>query len=138
MKYCTRCRSEYQDSATACSDCGGEELIAPEEMKRRGLLLPHEVDTRRLVRVATAEDPYTAEQLSAVLEAAEISTLARARRAMESPPWWEILVPEEQAEKAKGLVSEEKARLEANVDEAARAAEEEEASGETSGSTQED
>jgi len=41
-------------------------------------------------------------------------------------PWWEIMVPEENQERAVALLAQEKNRLDTTADEAARAAEEEE------------
>lgn len=58
MKYCARCGSEYQDSVNACADCPGNPLlVSAEEMRSRGLPLPHELDTRIFVRAGSAEDP---------------------------------------------------------------------------------
>ncbi|MDY7230517.1 putative signal transducing protein [Hyalangium rubrum] len=134
MKYCIECGSEYQDSATECSDCPGSQLVDADGMRQRGLPLPHERDTREFIRVGTAEDPLTAEQFVRMLEAENIPVFSRPRRAgtvdvltTGNPmPWWEILVPEEHTQRAAELLAREKARLEATSDEASRAAEEEE------------
>jgi hypothetical protein len=104
-------------------------------MHQRGLPLPGERDTRRFVRVSTAEDPLSAEQFVAALSQAQIPSFARPRRAGSvdgltsavAGPWWEIVAPEEQASKAQELIEAERRRIEASADEAARAAEEEEA-----------
>ncbi|MHB8877719.1 MAG: putative signal transducing protein [Myxococcaceae bacterium] len=135
MKYCTECSAEYQDSVSKCADCGGTELVPSEEMRRRGLRLPDDMDTRRFVRAATAEDPLSSEHFVSVLEAAQIPVFARSRRdgAVEpgsSMGWWEILVPEEALDRAVALITEERGKMDASSDEAAKAADEEEAEGE--------
>ncbi len=134
MKFCAQCSGEYQDAVTVCADCGGTELIEAAEMKRRGLLLPHEMDTRRFVRAATAEDPLSSEQFVGVLEEAEVPVFARPRRggsvdAITSggSAWWEILVPEEHLARATALIDETRRRIESSAEENARAAETEEA-----------
>lgn len=134
MKYCTQCSAEYLDGVTECADCGGKELVSADEMRQRGIRLPHELDTRKFVRAGQADDPLTSEQLVAVLEAAGIPVFARPRRS--SPvdplttaaagPWWEILVPEEHAARAASLIEETRRELESTAEEAAAAAEEEE------------
>jgi hypothetical protein len=134
MKYCPECGSEYKDDAKRCAD-DDVELISPEEMHKRGLPLSGERDTRRFVRVSTAEDPLSAEQFVAALSQAQIPSFARPRRAGSvdgltsavAGPWWEIVAPEEQARKAQELIEAERKRIEASADEAGRAAEEEEA-----------
>jgi hypothetical protein len=130
MKYCTGCSSEYQDTVTECADCGGTELVAGDEMKSRGLLLPHDMDTRKFVRAATAEDPFTSEQFVSTLEEQDVPVFARPRRAGSidsitsgTSAWWEILVPEEFLEKATALIEEERKRIDASADENAAAAE---------------
>lgn len=134
MKYCTQCSSEYQDGVARCADCGGTELVSAEEMKRRGLTMPHELDTRKFVRATTTDDPLTSEALVAVLETAEVQVFARPRRDdATAMPWWEILVPEADLGKAKQLIEDERARIAQGADEASRAAEEEEK--ETEGAT---
>ena len=139
MKYCVECGSEYQDGVTECADCPGSQLVDEAGMRQRGLPLPHERDTREFLRVGTAEDPLTAEQFVRILEAERIPVFSRPRRAgtvdvltTGNPmPWWEILVPEEHTQRATELLAREKASLEANSDEAGRAAEEEELAGES-------
>jgi len=134
MKYCVECGSEYQDHVTECADCTGIQLVDATEMRRRGLPLPHERDTREFIRVGTAEDPLTAEAFVRVLEAQQIPVFSRARRAgtvdvltTGNPhPWWEILVPDEHAARAAELLNQEKARQDADAGEAAQAAEDEE------------
>jgi len=139
MKYCVECGSEYQDGMTECADCPGSQLVDADGMRQRGLPLPHERDTREFIRVATAEDPLTAEQFVRLLESQNIPVFSRPRRAgtvdvltTGNPmPWWEILVPEEHTQRASELLTREKASLDASSDEAARAAEEEELEGES-------
>lgn len=138
MTYCSRCGSEYQGTLKVCADCGGTELIGVDEMRRRGLPLPDEEDERRFVRADTADDPLTAERFAAVLEQARIPVLVRSHRSSmdtitsSTGPWWEILVSEEFAPRATGLLQQERARIDAGADEAGRAAEEEEAEQERS------
>jgi hypothetical protein len=141
MKYCLSCGSEFQDSVVTCSDCSGKPALVGEvEARRRGLLSSPEMDTRKFVPAGTAEDPLSSEQLVAALTAAKIPVYARPRRSGavdgltsgSSMPWWELLVPESDQPRAARLISEEKARVESNADEAGRAAEEEEAEGEAS------
>jgi hypothetical protein len=140
MKYCVECGSEYQDHVTECADCPGSQLVDAAEMRRRGLPLPHERDTREFVRVGTAEDPLTAEDFVRLLEAEHIPVFSRPRRGGTVDvlttgvphPWWEILVPEEHAQRATELLVQEKAKLDATADEAAQAAEEEERESEQS------
>jgi len=133
MRYCSKCGSEYQDQVKVCADCGGTELIAAEEMRRRGKRLPHEEDDRNFVRADTAEDPLRAEHFVAVLKQAQIPVLSRSHGSVMDPitspggPWYEILVPEEFLGRATELLRQERAKEDAGADEAARAAEEEEA-----------
>lgn len=141
MKYCVECGSEYQEHVTECADCSGSQLVDAAEMRRRGLPLPHERDTREFIRVGTAEDPLTAEDFVRMLEAAQIPVFSRARRAGtvdmlttgNPQPWWEILVPEEHAARATELLAREKATLDATSDEAAQAAVDEELESEQAG-----
>jgi hypothetical protein len=132
MKYCTECGAEYQDSATKCSDCARSELVSAEEMRRRGIPLASDRDTRKFAPAGTAEDPLTQEALVHLLEEQDIPVFARPRQGGPVAPitspasqWWEILVPEDQVQKASRLIEEEKARMKATEDDAARAAEEE-------------
>jgi hypothetical protein len=134
MKYCMQCGSEYQDGVTECADCPGSVLVDAETMRQRHIPLPGEGDTRKFVRATTADDPFTAEDYVRLLEAEHIPVFSRPRRAGSVDvlttgalePWWEIMVGEEHLERATQLLTQEKARLEATSDEAARAAEEEE------------
>jgi len=133
MKYCAECGSEYQDQVTECADCPGSQLVDAETMRQQKLKA-QERDTREFFRVGTAEDPLTAEDFVRLLEAEHIPVFSRPRRGgtvdvltTGNPhPWWEILVPEEHVAKATELLAQEKARLDATSDEAAKAAEEEE------------
>lgn len=134
MKYCPQCGSEFRDGVERCED-DEVELVSAEEMRERGLPLPGERDTRRFVRLDSAEDPLTAEQLVAALTEAKIPAFARPRRAgsvdglttASSGPWWEIVIPEQHMERAREVVAKQRAQIEASADEAGRAAEEEEA-----------
>jgi len=157
MKYCARCGSEYQDSVQDCADCPGNPLLVSEaEMRARGLPLPHELlvseaempargrqphemDKRVFVRVASAEDPFTAEAFVQVLQEVNIPVLVRAGRSGVVDtlttgnllPWWEILVPDNLRARAAPLLEQERLQELATTDEAARAAEEEERETET-------
>ncbi len=82
----------------------------------------------------TAEDPLSAEREVQLLQAAGIPAILRARGGgaidnLTSPaaPWWEILAPQELVARATELIRQDRAQLEANAEEATRAAEEEEA-----------
>jgi len=139
MRYCARCGSEYQDSVQDCADCPGNPLLVSEqEMRTRGLPLPHEMDRRIFVRAATAEDPFTAEAFVELLQEANIPVLVRAGRSGVVDtlttgnllPWWEILVPEDAAARAIPLLEQERVQELATTDEAIRAAEDEEREGE--------
>ncbi|MCE9667925.1 DUF2007 domain-containing protein [Myxococcus stipitatus] len=139
MKYCTRCGSEYQEGVEQCADCpGNPRLVSAEQMRERGLPLPHELDKRVFVRAGTAEDPLTVEAFVELLDEAEIPVFVRAGRSGVVDklttgnllPWWEILVPEEQQERATRLLEQERAREDATTDEAVQAAEDEELEGE--------
>jgi len=137
MKYCAECGSEYLDTATECADCGSKEFGSAEELRKKGIPLLGERDTRKFVRAGSAEDPLTSQRLVAALDAEGIPVFARPRRGgtvdivtSGAGPWWEILVPEEHLARATDLVDKEKAQTQANAEENARAAEEEEAEGE--------
>ncbi len=131
MKYCTQCGSEYEDSATKCTDDGSVEFVSREELHRRGLFASGERDTRKFVRVGSAEDPLTAERFTRALDEAGVPVFARPRRAGTvdlitsgvPAPWWEILVPEEQLAEGTRIIERERADIEANAGEAAAAAE---------------
>lgn len=137
MKVCAQCGSEYEDAVAECSDCGGQAFVPPAAKEASASL--HQRDTRRFLPAGTAEDPLTSERFTAVLTAQNIPVFARARRggtvdlitSAASQPWWEILVPEEHVARATQLLEEERARIEASAEEAARAAEDEELETET-------
>lgn len=134
MKYCMQCGSEYQEGVAECADCPGNVLVDAEAMRQRHIPLPGEGDTRKFVRAATAEDPFTAEDYVRLLEIQQIPVFIRPRRAGSVDmlttgalePWWEIMVGEEFLERAVGLIAREKQNLEETSAEAALAAEEEE------------
>src|SRR3954466_11386998 len=138
MKYCTECGAEYQDSAEKCSDCESSELVSRDEMRRRGIPLATDRDTRRFVPAGTAEDPFTQEALVKMLEAEKIPVYPRQRSGGSvdmltgpSGEWWELLVPEELLGRATALIEAEREKLKSTEDEAARAAEEEATAGES-------
>jgi len=132
MKYCTECGTEYLDTAEKCSDCQSSELVSREEVRRRGLQLATDRDTRRFVAAGNAEDPLSQEVLVKVLEAEKIPVFARSRSAGSVAPltgpareWWEILVPEDLVDRARKILDSEKEKMKATEEEAARAADEE-------------
>jgi len=134
MKYCAQCGSEYRDDIKECADCGSTELVQAEEIRGRGKRPAARMDQRNFVVAGTTEDPLSAERESQVLQAAGIPSFVRAQHTgtidnLTSPlaPWWEILTPEESAARAAELIRQDRAQLEANAEEATRAAEEEEA-----------
>jgi len=137
MRYCSRCGAKCGD-ATSCPRCGGTHLVRPEEQGRHAKSPSAEQDQEKFVRVGTAEDPLTSEHLIKVIQAAHIPVLSRSHESVMDPitspggPWWEIMVPEELAGKASELVERERSRMAAAVEDAERAAEEEEAESETS------
>jgi predicted nucleic acid-binding Zn-ribbon protein len=139
MRYCLQCGSEYRDEIKQCADCGSTQLVRAEEMQRRGQRLPHRVDMRQFVVAGTAEDPLSAEREVQLLRAADIPAILRARGGgtidnltTAAAPWWEILAPKESVARAAELIRQDRAQLEADADEATRAAEEEEAAQERS------
>jgi hypothetical protein len=141
MRYCARCGSEYQDSVVDCTDCPNHPpLVSAEEMRDRGLPLPHELDERRFVRAGIADDPVTAQVYSDVLDEHRIPLIVRPGRSGVVDelttgnllPWWELLVPDTFQERAAALLEQVKIQGQATADEAARAAEEEEREGEQS------
>ena len=139
MRYCLQCGSEYRDEIKQCADCGSTQLVRAEEIQRRGQQLPHHVDMRQFVVAGTAEDPLSAEREVQLLRAADIPAILRARGGgtidnLTTPaaPWWEILAPQESVARAAELIRQDRAQLEADADEATRAAEEEEAEQERS------
>ncbi|RKH51259.1 hypothetical protein [Corallococcus aberystwythensis] len=135
MRYCARCGSEYQDSVVDCTDCPNHPpLVSAEEMRERGLPLPHELDQRRFVRAGIADDPVTAQVFVDVLEENRIPLIVRPGRSGVVDelttgnllPWWEMLVPDTEQARAAALLEDVKVQALASADEASRAAEEEE------------
>ena len=136
MRYCSRCGAECGD-ATSCPRCGDTHLVRREEHAKHARGPSAEQDQEKFVRVGTAEDPLTSEHLIKVIQAAHIPVLSRSHESVMDPitspggPWWEIMVPEELAGKASELIARERSRMAAAAEDAERAAEEEEAEGET-------
>jgi hypothetical protein len=139
MRYCMRCGTEYEDVVEHCRECPDQRELVPADEPRaaqRGRLLVRTrgLDTSTFVRAGTADDPLTAEDLTRLLDAACIPVFAREGRGGTvdvlttglRTDWWELLVPQEHQARAAQLILEEKARLEATAEVAARAAEEEE------------
>jgi hypothetical protein len=94
-------------------------------------------DNRRFVRAAQVEDPLTLDAYLRVLEAAGIPALSLDDEGMVGSitdgfggELYEVRVPEESLARAMELLAQEQARLDAQADEAGKAAEEEEAEGE--------
>jgi hypothetical protein len=91
-------------------------------------------DKRRFVRAAQVEDPLTLDAYRRVLEAAGIAVLSLDDEGMVGSitdgfggGLYEVRVPEESLPRARQLLAEEQARLDADAEEAGKAAEEEEA-----------
>ena len=136
MRMCAKCGAENDDREKVCAQCGGASLISPEAHRKAAAAgFSEEVDTRKFVSAGLAEDPLTSQRFQRVLQAAKIQLFARPRTrtgidgitADSFSTYWEMLVPEEQAERARALLSKERALIESSADENARAAEEEEA-----------
>lgn len=134
MKYCPKCVAEYRDEIATCADCGVP-LISEAELASRPELRRQEHDaTTAFVQAGTADNPFEADACTAAVDAAGIPVLSRMRRGSAvdaittgiSQPWWEILVPEDQLERAQQVIAERRAELEAVEPEAAEAAEQEE------------
>jgi hypothetical protein len=133
MPECPNCGAALEAGKVSCPKCGAE-LNAIAVLPDPGVIRP-DADTRKFVVAGTSEDAFTTEELVAMLEREKIPVMARARRKGIVEPltsgslrgWWEILVPEDQAERAAKLIETERARLEAMAEENAKAAEEEEA-----------
>jgi hypothetical protein len=92
-------------------------------------------ESERFVQVAQAEDPFTADALEAVLKKAGMAVLrtdhpgtsgVEALGSGWALPWFELSVLEENVEKARALVTEERKRIVDSEPEAEEAAEEEE------------
>ncbi len=134
MKYCPSCVAEYRDEIVTCADCGVPLISEAELASRPGLRRLEHDQTTAFARVATADDPFEADAFTAAVDAAGIQVLSRMRRnsAVDaittgvSHPWWEILVPEKDLERARQVIDQRRAELEAAEPEAEAAAEEEE------------
>ncbi len=136
MRYCPSCLEEFEDNATTCTDCE-QQLVTEEELAKRPEFrrIRGEEDTTDFVVVAPAEDPFDADAFTTAIDQAGIPVFARMRRSgsvdaltvSAQRPWWEILVPSDDREKALELVEKTKKEL-AELEEGAgeAAAEEEE------------
>ena len=136
MLVCAQCGAENEDRVKGCAKCGGTRLVTPEAHRKASAAgFSEELDTRKFVSAAVAEDPLSSQRFQRVLEAAQIPVFARPRTrsgldgitASAFSTYWELLVPEEHAERAAGLLAKERAQMESSADENARAAEQEEA-----------
>lgn len=122
MKYCKECGSEYEDNVTECADCPGSLLVDTPPDSPQQAAHSREQDTRKFVRAGTAEDPLTADEYVRLLDGVRIPVFSRPRRggpvdvlttgSLHS--WWEIMVPEEYAERAAKLLEQERARRESS------------------------
>jgi len=135
MKTCPQCGAEYRDDIVQCADDGAALVVSVAPTAASPVAGPSQRDTRRFVRIGTAEDPLSADQLVAALGEAKITGFARPRSggsvdgltSASAGPWWEIVAPEESEAQAREILERERAAIEASAEEAARAAEEEEA-----------
>ncbi len=136
MRYCPSCLEEYEDGTERCAECEGETLVSEEELSRRPefrRVHPDE-DTTAFAVAGTAEDPFDADAFVAAIGDAGIPVLVRMRRGSSVEaltvsvprPWWDILVPEAQRERAAQLIAETRAEVAAGSAEAEMAAEQEE------------
>ncbi len=135
MRYCPVCLEEYEESASACADCGGQLLVDEAELAKRPEFrrVREDEDTTDFEVVAEAEDPFEADAFTAAVGDAGIAVLATMKR--DSPmdaltsvaqrPWWEIRVPSEHCAKATEIVAARREELKAAEAEAEQAAEEE-------------
>ena len=140
MKYCPECLSEYTDTTANCSECeGGVKLVSAAELEGRpGFRRPEDEDTTSFVAVAEAEDPYEADAFSAAVEEAQIPVFVQLRRSSAADsltsavnhPYWQILVPEAQREKAAAIIELRRRELVESEVDAGKAAEDEELAGE--------
>ena len=135
MKYCPTCSSEYAVTVVTCAVCADHPvLILAGARTGPSPATQADLDTRRFVRAATADNPLAAETYGRVLEDAAIAVLVRERQGgtvdhltSGNPlPYWEVLVPEDALARATTLVDKARLELEASEADAGRAAEEEE------------
>ena len=90
---------------------------------------PPAADNARFVTVGSADDPFEADLLTDALDQVEIPVIARASRdhvldtlVVPAPNFWDIMVPQEHAARARELVEAKKRDLERNAAEAEAAA----------------
>ncbi len=134
MNYCPQCLGEYE-GVSSCADCGvalvdAAAIAARPEFKR----FRTGEDTTRFVRAGVAEDLFEADAFTSAIAELGIPILTRPHRetltidaitTSTARPWWELLVPEQERERAAQAVEARKAELASSQDEAERAAEEE-------------
>ena len=136
MRVCAKCGAEDEDRIKVCAKCGSTQLVTPEAHRKANAAgFSEELDTRKFVSAAVAEDPLSSERFQRLLEAAQIPVFARPRTrtgidgitADSFSTYWELLVPEEHFDRANELLGKERALMETTAEENARAAEQEEA-----------
>jgi hypothetical protein len=139
MRYCPSCLEEYEDSVKTCAECDKAtvteaELAERPEFKR----IREDDDPRSFVVIGPAEDPFEADAFTAAISDAGIPVLARMRHGgsvdklteSTSQSWWEILVADEDRQKAAEVMARRKEELAASEQDAEAAAEAEELEGE--------
>jgi hypothetical protein len=138
MRYCPICFDEYEEEELTCAYCEARLIEfealknTPEFQRSRGLQI------HRFVKAGSAENPFESAALSEALSAEHIPVFAKPQRGSLVDPlttgtthgWWDIMVPEEQLERARPLIDQRRADLRATEGEAAAAAAEEELEGE--------
>ena len=139
MRYCPSCLEEYEDSVKTCPDCDKAVVTEAALSERPGFKRVREDDDpRSFVVIGPAEDPFEADAFTAAISDAGIPVMARMRHGgsvdalTESTrgSWWEILVADEDREKATAVMAKRREELLASEKDAEEAAEAEELEGE--------
>jgi hypothetical protein len=135
MRYCPKCLDEYEDPTERCAECG-EALLTEEQLSRRPEFrrLPADEDSTDFAVAGPAEDPYEAGAFASAVSRAGIPVLVRMRHGSavdtlteaRQRPWWEILVPRSERERAARALEACRLELDAAQADSERAAEEEE------------